>query len=165
MVQLIISGVSKILMSTLSYLKQEWSLALPKVKLVRLNVFEEIICLVINFRFLLVENENKFQHFDILYMKSNSCLPDGVYTSDEIYLFASHNPNLWWSPAFWRLKCLVVYFYLKINQIVLFYVWNLVQLTAFSDVNFHKYSFSMNPDKKWYSQHSPCRTEIQEYLT
>lgn len=158
MVQLIISGVSKILMSTLSYLKQEWSLALPKAKQVPscLNVIEGIICLVINCSFLLVENENKFKPFDILYVKPNSCSPDGVYISDKIYLFASHSPNLQWSPAFWRLIYLVVYFYPKINQVVLFCVWNLVQLIAFSDVNFHKYSFSINPDKKLYSQHSPC---------
>lgn len=50
--------------------------------------------------FLLVENENKFQHFDLFNEKLNSCLPDGVYISDEIYLFASHHPNLPWFPAF-----------------------------------------------------------------
>lgn len=130
MVQLIISGISKILMSTLSYLKQEWSLALPKAKQVPscLSVFEGVICLVMNFSFLLVQNENKLQPFEILDVKPNSCLPDGVYISDKIYLFASHNTNLQWSPAFWWLKYLLVHFYLKINHIVLFCIWNLVQI-------------------------------------
>lgn len=49
------------------------------------------------------------------------------------------------------------------NLILLFGVWNLVHLTAFSDVIFHKYFFSMNPYKNWYSQHYLCKIENEKY--